>query len=192
MLIDIDGSMMKQKTLAFYIWLITITIGISTYLFFPEEVNVDFLKGLSEVHYITALVIYLLILSTRGLTMIPSTPLLFAGILIFDPVVLFITNMMGILISSTLVYYFSRYLGLDTYFENKYRAHIQKIKTKMDDKELLVIIGWSFFPLVPTDLIVYVGSTLRINVFKCLVGVFVGESVLNTFYIVSATLLLRP
>ncbi|WP_156161078.1 MULTISPECIES: hypothetical protein [unclassified Methanosarcina] len=47
------------------------------------------------------------------------------------------------------------------------------------------------FPLVPTDLIVYVRSSLRIPVLKCLLGVFVGESVLNAFYILLTTLILK-
>lgn len=138
-----------------------------------------------------ALIIYFLLLSARGMTMIPSTPLLLAGILIFDPLELFIVNMAGILSSSTLVYYFSKYLGFDMYFEMKYGKYTKKIRNGLTDKELPVIVGWSFFPLVPTDLIVYIGSSLRIPLLKCLLGVFIGESVINAFYILSTTLILK-
>jgi uncharacterized membrane protein YdjX (TVP38/TMEM64 family) len=89
------------------------------------------------------------------------------------------------------VYYFSKYLGFDSYFETKYGKYVRKIRSSITDKELPVIVGWSFFPLVPTDLIVYIGSSLRIPVLKCLVGVFLGESVLNAFYIFSTTLILN-
>lgn len=78
------------------------------------------------------------------------------------------------------------------YFEARYGKYVQKIRYGLEDKELPIIVGWSFFPLVPTDLIVYIGSTLRIHIFKCLLGVFVGEAVLNAFYISSANVILQP
>ncbi|HII02854.1 TPA: TVP38/TMEM64 family protein [Methanosarcinaceae archaeon] len=181
----------KTRKLAFCFWLLLITAGIATYFLFPEKINLSFLRELSEEHHTAALIIYFLILSARGLTMIPSTPLLLAGVLLFRPAELFAVNMAGILVSSTIVYYFSQYLGFDTYFETKYARYAGKIRNKLTDKELPIIVGWSFFPLVPTDLIVYVGSTLRVHVFKCLLGVFIGEAVLNSFYILSATMILK-
>lgn len=182
---------MTPKKLVFYLWVLLITGGITSYFFFPDEINIFFLEELSNEYHLIALIIYFLLLSARGLSMVPSTPLLLAGVLIFDPMELFFVNMAGILSSSTIVYYFSRYLGFDFYFETKYGKYIRKIKRSITDKELPVIVGWSFFPLVPTDLIVYIGSSLRIPVLKCLLGVFMGESVLNAFYIFSTTLILK-
>ena len=182
---------MKPKKLAFYLWMLLITGGVTADLLFPDVINILFLEELSNQYHYIALGIYFLLLSARGLTMIPSTPLLLAGVLIFDPLELFAVNMAGILSSSTIVYYFSKYLGFDTYFETKYGKYTRKIRNALMDKELPIIVGWSFFPLVPTDLIVYVASSLRIPVLKCLLGVFVGEAVLNTFYILSTTLILK-
>ncbi|MCQ1535792.1 TVP38/TMEM64 family protein [Methanosarcina sp. KYL-1] len=182
---------MKRKRFVFTFWLLLIMGGIATYLLFPEKINLSFLGELSGEHHFAALTIYFLILSARGLTMVPSTPLLLAGILLFDPTELFAVNMAGILSSSAIVYYFSKYLGFDIYFETKYGKYTHKIRKGLEDKELPIIVGWSFFPLVPTDLIVYVGSGLKINVFKCLLGVFIGEAVLNAFYIFSATMILK-
>ena len=182
---------MNPKKFALYLWILLIAGGVTLYFIFPDEINLFFLEELSEDYYYIALSIYFLLLSARGLTMIPSTPLLLAGILIFDPLELFVVNMAGILSSSVLVYHFSIYLGFDSYFETKYGRYVQKIREGITDKELPVIVGWSFFPLVPTDLIVYIGSSLRIPLIKCLVGVFMGESVLNAFYIFSTTLILK-
>jgi len=182
---------MNPKKLAFYLWLLLITGGVTADLLFPDAINILFLEDLSNQYYYIALGIYFLLLSARGLTLIPSTPLLLAGVLIFDPLELFAVNMAGILSSSTIVYYFSKYLGFDTYFETKYGKYTQKIRNGLTDKELPIIVGWSFFPLVPTDLIVYVASSLRIPILKCLLGVFLGEAVINTFYIFSTTLILK-
>lgn len=182
---------MNTRKLAFCLWLLLIIMGITTYLFFPEKIYLPFIRDLAEEYYL-ALGVYFLLLSFRGLTMIPSTPLLFAGILLFDPVQLFIVNMAGIMISSTIIYYFSRYLGFAAYFEANYGKYVKKIKLGLEDKELPIIIGWSFFPLVPTDLVVHIGSVLEIHIFKCLLGVFVGEALLNALYIFSANMILHP
>ena len=39
--------------------------------------------------------------------------------------------------------------------------------------------------MVPTDLVIYVASTLKIPLWKCLLGVLLGEGALNAFYIFS-------
>jgi uncharacterized membrane protein YdjX (TVP38/TMEM64 family) len=57
--------------------------------------------------------------------------------------------------------------------------------------ELPIIIGWSFFPLVPTDLICYVCGTLRVNFWKCLLGVTIGESAICAAYIFLGDFALR-
>ncbi|HIH74412.1 MAG TPA: TVP38/TMEM64 family protein, partial [Methanosarcina sp.] len=102
---------MNPKKFALYLWILLIAGGVTLYFIFPDEINLFFLEELSEDYYYIALSIYFLLLSARGLTMIPSTPLLLAGILIFDPLELFVVNMAGILSSSVLVYHFSIYLG---------------------------------------------------------------------------------
>lgn len=164
---------------------------VSTYLFFPDNFSLSFLEETAESHPVVVLVLYYLILSLKGLIFIPGTPILLAGMLLFDPVEVFLINMAGIMTSSILVYYFSQYLEFDVFFEKKYSKHINKIKANLMDKDLPLIIGWSFFPLVPTDVIVYVGSTLRINVLRCLIGVLIGEAIINSFYIISVTVLLK-
>lgn len=182
---------MKSKKITFCLWLILVTGVITTYLLFPEKLSPSFLEEAVVDHPFETLVIYYLILSFKGLTLIPATPILLAGMLMFNPVEVFIVNMAGIMTSSTIVYYFSRYLEFDIYFETKYSKYIHTIRAKFMDKEFPLIVLWSFLPPTPTDLIVYVASTLRINVFKCLLGVFIGEAIINVFYIITVTMLLK-
>jgi uncharacterized membrane protein YdjX (TVP38/TMEM64 family) len=73
-------------------------------------------------------------------------------------------------------------------FESRYPEETRKVKGALKRKELPIIAGWSFFPVVPTDLIIYVASTLKIPLWKCLLGVLIGEGTLNAFYIFSAGL----
>lgn len=49
--------------------------------------------------------------------------------------------------------------------------------------ELAVVIGWSFFPLVPTDIICYVCGILEVNYKKFIFGVLVDEGITSGIYI---------
>jgi uncharacterized membrane protein YdjX (TVP38/TMEM64 family) len=181
---------MKLRIITFYLWLILITVGIITYQFFPDKLSFSFMEQTAGNYHITTLVIYYLILSFQGVVFMPS-PLIFVGVLIFNPIELFLVNMAGVMTSATIVYYFSKYLKFDIYFETKYSKYTHIIRAKLMDKEFPIIVGWSFFPLTPTNLVIYVGSTLCISVFKCLLGVFIGESIINAFYIITATMLFK-
>jgi uncharacterized membrane protein YdjX (TVP38/TMEM64 family) len=182
---------MKLKKITFCLWLILVAGVITTYLLFPEKLSPSFMEEAVVDHPFETLIIYYLIISFKGLTFIPATPFLLAGILIFNPMDVFIVNMAGIMTSSTIVYYFSKYMEFDIYFETKYSKYINIIRAKLMDKEFPIIVLWSFLPPAPTDLIIYVASTLRINVFKCLLGVFIGEAIINAFYIITVTMLIK-
>jgi uncharacterized membrane protein YdjX (TVP38/TMEM64 family) len=117
---------------------------ITTYLLFPEKLSPSFMEEEVVDHPFATLLIYYLILSFKGLTFIPATPFLLAGILLFNPVEAFVVNMAGIMTSSTIVYYFSKYLEFDVYFETKYSKYINIIGAKLMDKTIPIIVFWSF------------------------------------------------
>ena len=60
---------------------------------------------------------------------------------------------------------------------------MDRLKAALEKYELPVIIGWSFFPLVPTDAIVYVCGVLGVNFGKCLLGVGLGEGAICAIYV---------
>jgi uncharacterized membrane protein YdjX (TVP38/TMEM64 family) len=109
---------MRLKKITFCLWLILVMGVITTYLLFPEKLSPSFMEEVVLDHPFETLVIYYLILSFKGLTFIPATPFLLAGIFLFNPVEVFIVNMAGIMTSSTIVYYFSKYLEFDVYFQS--------------------------------------------------------------------------
>jgi len=173
----------RKKTL--FTW-ITVTLVILTlYLFNRELFDISFLQNFVYDHRFMVISIYLAILTLIGLTFIPSTPFAIAGVLLFPPAEAYILNLIGIVTSSAIVYYFTQYLRLNKWIESRYPAKIVKIRNALDNKVLPIIAGWSFFPVVPTDLIIYVSSTLGIPYWKCLVGIIIGEGTLNAFYIFS-------
>ncbi len=173
----------RRKTL--FIWMVLMVATFILYLVKRDLFDITFLKEYVVDHKALVVCIYLIILTFIGLTIIPSTPFAIAGVLFFPPVEAYLLNLIGIMTSTIVVYYFTQYLRIDTWFETKYPEQIKKIKKALKRKELPIIAGWSFFPVVPTDLIIYVSSTLRIPFWKCAVGVLIGEGTLNAFYIFS-------
>lgn len=91
--------------------------------------------------------------------------------------------MVGTLITSYLIYYFSQALQLDDYFERNHKRSIAMIRKWLVRYELPVIIVWGMLPFTPTDLICYIAGTLNINIRKMLLGVLIGEWLVCIAYI---------
>jgi uncharacterized membrane protein YdjX (TVP38/TMEM64 family) len=166
-----------------FIWALLVVLGLLTYLLFPESFSLAAIEGGTDEHHTLALLVYFLILSIRGLLLIPSTPLLVSGIVLFDPLEAFVVSMLGILTSSTLVHRCARYLGFDALLERRYPEQAGQIRAHLMEHQFPVIAGWSICPVVPTDLVVYLAATLRVPLWKCLVGVGAGEAALLSLYI---------
>lgn len=174
--------MPNMRTYGMVFWLALFFGTLYLYVFRPDF----FQHQLQRVFSASALwgyALYLLLGCLRGLTLIPVTSLILLGLLFFAPTPLFILTLTGILVSSASVYYFSEFLRLDEFFERKHEKRIARIKSVLQKHELPIIIAWSFFPLVPTDLICYVCGTLRINFKKFILGVLIGEGVTCSIYI---------
>jgi uncharacterized membrane protein YdjX (TVP38/TMEM64 family) len=136
-------------------------------------------------------VVYLLLACVRGFTLIPSTYLVVAALAFFPPVPLMALTLLGILVSSACIYLFSESLRFDEYFERTHKDSVARLKHFLQRNELPVIIGWSFFPLVPTDVICYVCGALGIDFRKFLVGICVGEGAICAIYIFLGDSVLR-
>ncbi len=175
----------KKKTFIF--WLVLVALVLTLYLTHRERIDVEWIRSAVHENRHLVLPFYLLLLSVLGLFFIPSTPFAIAGVLLFDPTLAYVLNLAGIVTSSTIVYHFARFLGLSTVFERRYPEKTRRVHNALHHRELPIIIGWSFFPVVPTDMVIYVASTLKIPLWKCLVGVLIGEGALNALYIFTAT-----
>ena len=173
----------KKKT--FIAWLTLVGLALSYYFTHRDTLDVEVIRALVNENRILVIPVYLLLLSVLGLTFIPSTPIAIGGVLLFSPGFAYGINLVGILTSSTVVYHFARFLGIGTAFESRYPRRTAKVREALSNKELPIIVGWSFFPVVPTDLIIYVASTLKVPLWKCLLGVLLGEGTLNALYIFS-------
>ncbi len=181
--LSIKPKMIKKKKIIFFIWLFIILGILSFYFLNPEFFAAEHIKTFFSDNMYYALVVYLFLGVIRGFVLLPSTPLVLAGMLVFDPLLLFLVNLICIFASSTLVYYRGQYLGFDEFFNKNYPKQLAKLKLALDKKELPIIILWGFFPFVPTDMICYACEITNIKLSKCLIGVAIGESIICAIYI---------
>ncbi len=174
------------RTIVLVLWAAVVLVCVGTYIYdsskFTAENIAEFLRRFSGLIWL----IYLGFSIVRGITLLPSTPLVLAGTLLFpeQPFAVLFVSMTGILLSSTMIYFFSEYLGFSEYFEGHKPELSHKIKAKLEHPlGFLFVAGWAFFPLVPTDLVCYLAGTTKMNYWKFIAAVFVGELILCVCYI---------
>jgi uncharacterized membrane protein YdjX (TVP38/TMEM64 family) len=128
----------------------------------------------------------------RGFTLLPSTPLVIAGTMLFpgQSVAVLAVSMTGIVLSSSMIYFFSDLLGFSDFFEARKPDLIHRIKVRLEHPlGVAFVAAWAFFPLVPTDLVCYAAGTTRMNFLRFIAAVFVGELILCLVYVYSGNYL---
>jgi uncharacterized membrane protein YdjX (TVP38/TMEM64 family) len=164
------------------LWIATIALALYVLAFHRELVQTQ-LQSAASASALAAAGIYLFFGCIRGFTLVPSTALIVVAIPFFPPARLYGLTMGGILISAASIYWFSEALHLEELLARRHQQHVERLKMTLERYELPVIVGWSFFPLVPTDIICYVCGLLRVNFVKYLAGVAIGEGVICAIYI---------
>ena len=169
-----------------HLWFVVIAIALGLLLIFPDwlsrESLANFLNNLGPL----ALVVYITVSLTRALLMIPCTPFVLAGAIAFPqwPFLVLLISVAGIVVGAFLVYSFPSFGSYDEFLEEKYPDKIAVLKEKMHGKyAFAIVMGWSFFPLVPTDAVCYVAGMTRMSLKKMLSALVIGEFPLVAAYI---------
>jgi uncharacterized membrane protein YdjX (TVP38/TMEM64 family) len=162
--------------------LAVLTGAIYLFLFKREVVQLELQKAAS-LSMVAGGAVYLFFACIRGFTLIPATTLIVAALPFFPPGPLFVLTLTGIIISSASVYLFAEALNLEELLARRHQRRFDRLKAALQKYELPVIIGWSFFPLAPTDLICYACGVLEVDFRKCVLGVAIGEGIICAIYI---------
>jgi uncharacterized membrane protein YdjX (TVP38/TMEM64 family) len=168
-----------NKKIIIYIWILLLLSVFIAYLYFPKIVNLQNFLSIISNNYIIAILIFSIFVILRGFILISPLVVTMASLMLFSPLEVFIINSFGIVVSSFLIYKVSDYLGFDDYFENNHKNQVKKIRKSFEKKEIPIMIGWSFFPFFPTDVLVYVAASLKVSLWKCLLGIFIGTALIN-------------
>lgn len=171
----------SRKTLL-YVWLTLVVVCVVITTFdFPLAQSIFVYLSEKSVIYVYALIF--LLGAFRGFTLVPVTYLILLGIIFLPPVPLFLIIMSGVVLSSISVYYFFKYLRIDEMLGAKYKKQIDTTTKYLSRYELPVITLWAMTPFLPSDIICYVSGTLRINIYKFVLGMVIGEGIMSGVYI---------
>jgi len=184
------SSLPTRRSVTVATWLAVVATAMYLYFGRPDLLQ----RELQDAFSASALVGsagYLALGCVRGFTLVPSTTLVLAALPFFPPVPLFVLTVTGILVSSASIYRLSASLHFYEVFARKHEQRVSRLRSRLERHELPIIIGWSFFPLAPTDLICYVCGVLEVNFGKFLLGVGIGESAICGLYIFGGDFLLR-
>ena len=173
----------RVHRIALFGWAVLITSCLYFYFFHPDLFSPQQIRNYFSDNLYLGLFVYFIISTLRGFTLIPSTPIVLAGVLVFPPLPLWVVNQLAVYSSSAIVYLMAREFQFDKFFHQRYPQQIEKLTRPLQQRELLVISIWGFAPFVPTDMIVYVCSILRIRLWKTLLGVSIGEGIICAIYI---------
>jgi uncharacterized membrane protein YdjX (TVP38/TMEM64 family) len=168
------------------IWAAVIVAAVVFYFSRPDEFTAANIAAFIRSFENEILIVYLAISAVRGFTLLPSTPLVLAGTVLYpdQPWLVLTIAMTGILISSSLIYFCSEALGFSQYFENKKPAAVTRIRRRLEHPYGLAFVAlWAFFPLVPTDAVCYAAGTTKMNFIRFITAIFLGELVLCSIYV---------
>jgi uncharacterized membrane protein YdjX (TVP38/TMEM64 family) len=173
-----------------YIWLAFLFFIIPFLYFNPSLIRdiFTYLSGKSPV-YLYSLIFILGIV--RSFTLIPVTYLIILGLIFVPATPLYFIIMSGVMVSSILVYYFFEYLQIDKFLESRYSKQVKSTKYYLSKYEFPVIFFWAMNPILPSDVICYAAGTLRINFYKFIVAMLVGEGLACAVYIFGGKFLLN-
>ena len=167
-------------------WLCLVAIVLVSLLIFPDWLSRDSISGLLNNFGTMALIVYIVLSLMRSLLMIPCTPFVLAGAISFPqwPLLVLVISFTGIVVGAFFVYKFPSFGNYDEYLKEKYPGKIAELKKKMQGRYAFAIVaGWSFFPLVPTDVICYVAGIAKMSFRRMTTALLIGEMPLVAAYI---------
>ncbi len=178
--------MKTTKIILWTLWVSLLLFCLGYAIYNPTFFTPQGLKRFLEQFGNQMLLVYFLLSLVRGLALVPSTPLVVAGSLIFadNLSLVWLISMIGIIFSAVVVYYFSNFMGFDQFFQRRFPKQIQTVQKRLNHRYgFFYVSAWTFFPLVPTDIVCYVAGTIKMNVFRFLAALFIGEAILVSLYV---------
>jgi uncharacterized membrane protein YdjX (TVP38/TMEM64 family) len=175
------------KQILRWIWIAGLVSILVICIINPSVFSAAYLKNFLDHFEGYVLLAYFTISVVRGLALIPSTPFVLAGALLFPdkPLVVLTISMIGIMGAAVFVYYFANYIELDRIIHEKHAGRFEQVKDKMNRYGFWIVTAWAFFPAVPTDIISYAAGVTKMKFWKFMLGIFVGELILVSIYIYS-------
>ncbi|WXT99780.1 MAG: hypothetical protein Ctma_0484 [Catillopecten margaritatus gill symbiont] len=158
---------------------IFINIAIIAYLYFsgytfdPMMIK-EFLTGQN---FLVAYIGYILILIVRGLTLLPGTAFLLAGIYVFSFIQVFFAIQIAIIGYCFIIYNFAHKLNF------KVPQKILDYEHKIKAKEIPIIFALCFIPGISINVLIYFLTIIEVKFKNILIGIIAGTSITSVIYI---------
>ncbi|WP_026999094.1 TVP38/TMEM64 family protein [Eisenibacter elegans] len=133
-----------------------------------------------------ALLSYGLVSAFRIFTLVPATPLVIAGGLLFADSfwLAYVLSVSGALVSATLVYYFAEFLGIAAWVRERNHPLTRRLQRQLSQPSgFWWMLLWSVLPIAPTDLMCYVAGAVRVSYFRFFLAALLGQLVINWVYL---------
>lgn len=182
-----------KKTL-YVLWIAIVMVFLLVVIIFPDLFTAENIYRVLSEYKNFVLGAYIFVSFISGFFVLPSTPFVLAGVLLFPqhPIAVLCISMFAILSSASIVYYFSDIIGVSSYLERKYPKKVATIKDKLNGpKSFFFVFFWALIPIFPTDLICYVSGIIKLNYWKLFFGVLLGEGIINSLYVFGGVELIK-
>lgn len=174
------------RVICLAVWAAVLLFCIGSYIANPQAFTAANIAEFLSRFQSEIWLVYLAMSVLRGFTLLPSTPLVIAGTILFpgQPFEVLAVSIIGILMSSSMIYFFSEFLGFAEFFERHKPDFTRRVHARLERPTgFIFVFLWAFFPLVPTDAVCYVAGTLKMTFWRFLTAVLLGELILCSFYI---------
>lgn len=160
--------------------------GLGCFLAHPAEFTRERIADFFSQYGSWFLVIHCFMLILRVVALLPGTPFILAAAFLMPehPMLVLAVTILGMTISSTLVYHISDWLGLREHFDRVAPEHVARVERWLKHRYGVVIVGsCAFFMVVPTDLVSYVAGTVQMPYLRFVCALMTGETILCAVYI---------
>lgn len=176
------GIMYRLRILVAIMWGTLICTALLLMIFYIMHSGVDAIK--EELKNIitnsngNTMIVFLIIFFIRGLFFIPSTVLIFIGGALFDPWDAFFLCLIGQMVSSTVLYLISKFVGRQFFLslENK-NEFFHRVDASLTKKGFFATLVLSVIPIVPADTVSVVAGITGISFSDYFSGMFLGSAV---------------
>lgn len=170
-------NFLNKKNL--FLLFVLVNILLVIYISFNGDFfNLDEIKSfLSEQNFLVSYLIFIGILIIRGLTLLPGTPFLLAGIYLFTIPEVFFAIQIAIISYCLIIFNFSQKLNF------KIPQLILDYEEKVKSKEIPIIFSLCFVPGMSINVLIFFLTTIKIKLRNILIGVVGGTSITSLIFI---------
>ncbi|KQL54907.1 hypothetical protein AN964_16280 [Heyndrickxia shackletonii] len=169
---------LKKKIFIVAIWIIALYIFKQFHLLSLDmSVLKEFISGNSKY----AMLLFIALWIVRLFMLIPGATLMFLGGICFNPLLGFILSMVGMVLSETLVYIFSRVFSserINQYLESKY----PQLKTLLETYSYKFLALGIICPIAPSDAICFLAAAVGLKYSTYILTIIISNIPLMILY----------